>query len=323
MEYSKIGYLIIGIMGSALLIFGVVSGVRFRREITNARERLERLDSQVVQTECGPIEVAVRGEGQPVLVIHGNGGGFDQGLGLAEAYIDQGFQVIAPSRFGYLRSPVPLGADLAMQADAYACLLDSLGIGRVAIFTTSAGVTSTIRFALRHPERVSGLILHSPNAPGEVGLVAPPRAVFSALVHSDYGFWAMSTYMRPLMQSLVGVPKDFALTPEYQAQVQEILASSLPVDPRGDGIVFDTYVSNPEINHYPLEDVKTPTLVISAVDDPMALHSGARVLAERIPDARLVAVPDGGHIMLGHGDEVRQEVSQFLSGVFAAERQLN
>lgn len=77
-------------------------------------------------------------------------------------------------------------------------------------------------------------------------------------------------------------------------------------------MVFDTYVSNPEINKYPLADVKIPTLVISAVDDPMALHENARALAEQIPHARLLAVPDGGHLLLGHSQAVRSEVTQFL-----------
>ena len=77
-------------------------------------------------------------------------------------------------------------------------------------------------------------------------------------------------------------------------------------------MVFDTYFGNPEINHYPLEQVNTPTLVISAVDDPAALHENARTLAARIPYARLVAVPDGGHLMLGHTQEVKQEITQFL-----------
>jgi pimeloyl-ACP methyl ester carboxylesterase len=77
-------------------------------------------------------------------------------------------------------------------------------------------------------------------------------------------------------------------------------------------MIFDTYVSNPEINQYPLGEVDPPTLVISAVDDPMALHENARTLADQIPNAQLMAVPDGGHLLLGHTEEVRAEVMQFL-----------
>ena len=54
------------------------------------------------------------------------------------------------------------------------------------------------------------------------------------------------------------------------------------------------------------------TLVISAVDDPMALHSSAVTLAERIPGTRLMPIADGGHLMLGHTEEVRHAVGNFL-----------
>jgi alpha-beta hydrolase superfamily lysophospholipase len=37
-----------------------------------------------------------------------------------------------------------------------------------------------------------------------------------------------------------------------------------------------------------------------------------RTLAALIPEAQLIAVPDGGHLLLGHTDEVRAEVTRFL-----------
>jgi pimeloyl-ACP methyl ester carboxylesterase len=312
-------------MGRVLLGFVIILSmigvtaitVRYQRELGMTRKTLDSLGSQVVETNCGPLEYARVGEGVPVLVIHGNGGGFDQGLGLAQSYLGQGFQVIAPSRFGYLRTPVPAKATPELQADAYACLLDHLGIQRAAVFTTSAGVTSAVQFALRHPERVTALVLHSPNAPGKVDMVLPPKFLFTTLMKSDFAWWALSTYLNTSLQSMVGVPKDFALTPQYQADVKATLASVLPISQRANGMMFDTYISNPEINRYPLGEVSTPTLVISAVDDPMALHANARGLADQIPGARLLAVPDGGHLLLGHTEEVKAEIVQFLDQTVA------
>jgi pimeloyl-ACP methyl ester carboxylesterase len=65
-----------------------------------------------------------------MLIVHGAGGGYDQGKCFAEL-IGGDFRWIAPSRFGFLGMPVPKGAGSALQADAYACLLDALGIDRV------------------------------------------------------------------------------------------------------------------------------------------------------------------------------------------------
>jgi pimeloyl-ACP methyl ester carboxylesterase len=187
----------------------------------------------------------------------------------------------------------------------------------VAVFATSAGVTASLQFALRHPDRVSALVLHSPNAPGEVELVLPPKPAYTAVLRSDYAFWALTTYFRSAMQALVGVPQGFVLTPEYAAEINAAFAGTLPVSARAEGMLFDTYVSNPDIQDYPLGRVETPTLVISAIDDPMALHANARALANQLANAQLMAVPDGGHLLLGHTAEVRSAVSQFLLSTVA------
>ena len=134
----------------SISVIGIVAVVaRYQREISAARKGVDSLGSQVIETDRGPIEYARIGEGYPVLVVHGTLGGFDQGLLTARPIIEAGFQVISVSRFGYLRSSMPENASVDMQADAYACLLDTLGIQQAAVFTFSAGATSSIRFAVR------------------------------------------------------------------------------------------------------------------------------------------------------------------------------
>jgi 2-hydroxy-6-oxonona-2,4-dienedioate hydrolase len=109
-----------------------------------------------------PIEYAESGTGLPLLSIHGAGGGFDQGLANAAEFVDEGFRIIAPSRFGYLRTPVPGDASPAAQADAHAALLSDLNISRAIVVGVSAGARSAIEFALRHPDKVTALVLISP-----------------------------------------------------------------------------------------------------------------------------------------------------------------
>jgi pimeloyl-ACP methyl ester carboxylesterase len=116
----------------------------------------------MIPTPFGNEEYASLGKGDAVLVVHGAGGGFDQGLDMNRPLADRGYRLIAPSRFGYLGSASPANLTTAMQADAYLHLLNQLGIDKVAVIGISAGAWSSIEFAIRHPKRCRALILLVP-----------------------------------------------------------------------------------------------------------------------------------------------------------------
>lgn len=91
--------------GAALLLY--------KNELGRMRDAASR-DSLVANLDVGPIEYAETGAGIPLLSIHGAGGGFDQGLANAAELVGGGFRIVAPSRFGYLRTPVPQDASPAV-----------------------------------------------------------------------------------------------------------------------------------------------------------------------------------------------------------------
>lgn len=163
---------------AALLAAAIASGwaySHFARDMARATEQAARA-SQVVETPCGPIEFQQAGEGEPLLVIHGSGGGHDQGMAFARPLLRHGLRVIAVSRFGYLRTPGPADASPEAQADAHACLLDALGVGQAAVLGLSAGAPSALQTAIRHPKRVRTLVLVVPllHKPADVADSAPP-----------------------------------------------------------------------------------------------------------------------------------------------------
>ncbi|MCX5930343.1 MAG: hypothetical protein NTW83_00520 [Cyanobacteria bacterium] len=88
-------------------------------DIDAARARIAQ-GSRVIDTSCGLIEIQEAGAGVPLLAVHGSGGGFNQGMAFAAPLANQGIRVIAMSRFGYLRTPMPAEASAEAQADAYA-----------------------------------------------------------------------------------------------------------------------------------------------------------------------------------------------------------
>jgi len=167
---------------------------RFRSDLARAAERAAQ-GSVVLATRCGPIEYQEAGQGIPLLMIHGSGGGHDQGMAFARAFTQHGIRVIAVSRFGYLRTPRPADASPEAQADAHACLLDALGIAKAAVMGASAGAPSALQTAIRHPDRVSALVLLVPIVykPRTVAESAPPLsdrfdALLMRLLGSDFLF---------------------------------------------------------------------------------------------------------------------------------------
>ena len=313
--------LTLAIAGGALLAgFGGFVSSEYSRDIRAARARVS-YGSNIVNTPCGPIEYAEAGNGPPVLVIHGAGGGFDQGLELAQPLIDAGFRVIAVSRFGYLRTPMPAVASPETQADAHACLLDALNIGRLAVIGGSAGAPSAMQLCLRHRERCSALVLLFPMAFAPDRAQAKPSALFSfvikATLHSDFPFWAATKIARnTLMKTVLGTPvHDFRATPpDEQERALEVMRHILPVSQREKGIWTDATIS-PVLPRYDLEQIRVPTLLISAEDDLYGAYPSARYTAAHIPGARFVGYPTGGHLLLGHWKEASSEVVTFLREV--------
>ncbi len=301
-------------MGGVAAITGVVTYLSYQSDIRAARERIMS-GSQVIETKCGPIEYATVGDGSPVLVVHGAGGGFDQGLWIAREDVGEGFRIIAPSRFGYLRTPLPQDASPAAQADAHACLLDALNIIKVAVVGVSAGAPSSLQFALRHPERTSSLVLivpgvYAPKKPVESPNPAPLPFILSGIFKSDFPLWvAMKVYPSTVLYT-IGVPpsSQARLT---DAQKDELMQSLLPYSPRIDGMVNEGKIAS-SLNRYPLENITVPTLVISAADDPWKTYDAAKYTAENIPGAKFIGFETGGHLLIGQEEKVRSEAVQFL-----------
>ena len=320
MRIKRVG---VAVAVAAVVLVGLIAFVTasYRHEIAAAEARVSS-GSQIVDTPCGSIEYAIAGKGMPLLVVHGAGGGFDQGLKFGRPLADLGFMVIAMSRFGYLRSSFPADASPAAQADAHACLLDALGLPKAAILGGSAGAPSTIQFCLRHAHRCSAMVLlvpafFPPRRTGEpqVQPPAPPSFMAEAILGSDFFFWlnlklARDTMLERLFATPIG---DFRNAPPgEQERILRVMRDALPLGPRRRGLWNDLTIlaSAPR---YELERLDVATLVISVENDLFGIHESSRHLAGRIPRARLVSFPTGGHLWVGRQNEVVSELTAFLS----------
>ena len=288
----------------------------YLRDMRTISERMAG-ESRVIATRRGPVEFASWGSGPAVLVAHGAGGGYDQGTSIAKAFGGEGFRWIAPSRFGYLRTPLPADASTAAQADAFAALLDGLGIDRVAIVAMSGGVPPALQFALRYPARTSALVLlssapYTPLSAGEQRLPVPAW-VYQALFSSDFPYWALQHVARARLETIFDVKPAFraALAPDEQVLVTEIVDAFEPVTKRTDGLRNEVAAVDPKAS-YPLRSIAVPTLVIHSRDDGLNPFAFGEYTARHIAGAEFMPLTTGGHLLLGHRAEVQARVNAFL-----------
>jgi len=127
------------------------------------RSRLADLSagSELVETNQGVVEIARRGSGYPVLILHGAPGGYDQGLLFGEGAFGDDVEVISPSRPGFLRTPLDDHKSFADQAALLVALLDAIDVERPIVVGISCGGPIALQLAADYPERVAGLVLGS------------------------------------------------------------------------------------------------------------------------------------------------------------------
>jgi pimeloyl-ACP methyl ester carboxylesterase len=275
--------------------------------------------SEMVRSAGGNIEYARGGDGPEVFVIHGSGGGFDQGALIAGAVLPSGWSWIAPSRFGYLRSNIPDKASFAKQADAYARLMDSLGLTKVHVMAMSHGGPSALLFAANYPEHVSSLILLSC---GVTALASDDQAdanrkgdALTRIFRSDLAYWTVSTFMKQMLMTLMGADRAIfkELNPDQRQLVNQVIAWMKPVTLRADGVTFDNQAVMPGKE---IAAIQAPTLIFHARDDRLQLFEHAGFAAKHIPQAEMVDFERGGHMLLIVEQEaVRSHIKAFLQEV--------
>jgi len=304
------GAVALGLAGG--LVFATTA---YRCDMKRAFARV-RGKSVVFPTRYGEVEYTDCGAGQPVLVIHGSGGGFDQGELIAETLLGEGYRAICPSRVGYLRSTFIESATFDDQAHAYAALLDHLGIQKAAIITISHGGPSALLLAALYPERVSSLTLIS------AGVVSADSQdqdqanwmgqTLVTVYQHNWLYWGITRLFKKQFMKLMGANQAVigSLRPAERELVERVIEEMNPVSLRSAGTAFDTRSVLPGAR---IAAIQAPTLVIHSTDDTLQVYHNAEFAAATIPGARLVRYNRGGHLLFAVEQEaVRMAVQQHI-----------
>ena len=302
-------------------------------------ERMIRLNaaSSIAETSAGNVEFLQQGEGPAVLVFHGAPGGYDQAMLIGSSLAEQGYQVLAPSRPGYLRTPLSSGLTPEKQADAMAALLDSLGIDNVAVVGVSLGAPAAVEFCLRYPSRAWALVLIS--AVTKKCLpppVAPPLPqLLNEHLTGDIGSWFFVHTADADPSAALGWCFDRAQTGEAASRAKWIrsvlgdsgqlswfrdLAGTLaPIGPRESGLKNDL-LQLKALPDFPFEKLALPTLLVHGADDSFVPLAEIEAVKNRLPHAELLTTPGTGHLPeLGPEsaslpDKIREFLGRFHGG---------
>ena len=270
--------------------------------------------SRFVEVEGGRLYVEEAGSGDPVVFLH-------PGLWDSRTWDPQfatfagRYRVIRLDARGYGRSSRPEPGVPYSHARDLLGVFDDTGIERAVLVGCSMGGSTAIDFTLVHPDRVAALVLA---AAGPSGFEGTPEQ------EAEWEAWWTEH----------DAPVDAAVEAGDLERAQDLrmttMWAQLGTDDEGGRRIRDIAFDNlheltmDESAQERLEppaferlgEISVPTLVLPADHDPPEMEPIALALAERIPNARLVRIPETDHVInLRRPDEFDRVVLGFLAEV--------
>jgi pimeloyl-ACP methyl ester carboxylesterase len=170
---------------------------------------------------------------------------------------------------------------------------DQFGTQRFALMGVSQGASVAIAYALRHPERVSHLILYGGYARGRFNRNPTAEQLEEAqtLIHLIRAGWGQdnSAFRQVFAHLLIpdGTPEQI----NWYAELARVSASA------ENAALMEMAFYN--VNVAPLAPrIRVPTLVLHARKDAMCPFDEGRFMASLIPGARFVPLESNNHILL-------------------------
>lgn len=236
-----------------------------------------------------------------MLVLNGGHTNCNSPFGHEQFFLEEGYQLVIPSRPGYGKTPTSTGRTAEAFADALTSLLDHLRLEKVIVVGISGAGPTALQLAGRHPERVSTLILQNAVTGGRFptpGVRLGAYVVFNPWVER-WTWAAFRTFarvaplraLRMMMGSLTSLDPTHVVATMSQQQQQAALAL-LVASRSGHGFMYD-------LHHHcgGLQSIISPTLVIRSKYDGSVSASHAIYAVDHIPNAEHFVSPVESHLL--------------------------
>jgi 3-oxoadipate enol-lactonase len=251
----------------------------------------------------------IHGEGYPLILIRGFGSNADHWYCQVPAFSERYSVVIFDNR-GIGRSDKPdIPYTMSMMADDTVGLMDALGLPEAHILGISMGGMIAQEIALRHQQRINGLVLGCTHCGGKRA-VPPSDEVLSVLI--SYALTGDQEAGKEVSKILF-TERTLRENPEVVERYQEV-SGKFPPSPQIMAHQFEAIQGHDSWEE--LVHIEVPTLVITGSEDILVPPENSSILAERIPGARLCVVDGGAHqFLLERADDFNRAILEFLNGL--------
>lgn len=251
------------------------------------------------------LSTVVKGTGPALLLVHGAGGSVQANYGPILGTLFQNFTVIAPDLPGSGGSPQASGElDLDELADDLVAVAVEAGHESFFISGYSLGAAVAVTIAVRHPERVRGLVLSTPFAKADAATKAKIDQWKSLL---DGSREVLSRFILSSMCSKEYLAK---LTPAQAEGFAELIGASVPVGtPAHVDLILRIDLT--EV----LPQVTQPTLVIGTSGDQLLSLGLAKQVSDLIPGSKYTDIACGHAIALESARPWARLITDYLTSV--------
>ncbi|QEC55782.1 alpha/beta fold hydrolase [Flavisolibacter ginsenosidimutans] len=218
------------------------------------------------------------GQGQPLLIIHGNGGSIDNFVNQIPYFSKKYKVIVADSRAQGKSTDTGDSLSYEMMADDYAALLDAMKIDSAFVIGWSDGGINGLLLSIRHPQKVKKLAVTGAN------------------------LWPDTTAVFQDVEDLV-MPEYLSLKNNQNKNAQQ----------KNNWKLMRLLIEEPHISLESLHTISVPTLVIGG-DHDVIKPEHTLLIAQNIPNSYLWILPNSGHSTpLVYKDEFNQKIDDFFN----------